>query len=220
MGVHIHIPADAVWGFFQASRKRLNKEMVLIAENTDTEYAVYLTEENDLPVLAVAKGNEKIEYIEPCVSEEDCTAVSKKFYTRYLFPVVITDNKYVPGDNPDGGKEESDETWMDIEDAMYERDDELRLAMADFLAIALQEGDNDGTNILEAYGYEAVDEILDGFLKELSEDYGFHIYRPMIITEKESGCEVFTEFPYDEYDIDGVDEPEDEEDETETETGE
>ena len=44
MGVHIHIPADAVWGFFQASRKRLNKEMVLIAENTDTEYAVYLTE--------------------------------------------------------------------------------------------------------------------------------------------------------------------------------
>ena len=68
--------------------------------------------------------------------------------------------------------------------------------------------------------YEAVDEILDGFLKELSEDYGFHIYRPMIITEKESGCEVFTEFPYDEYDIDGVDEPEDEEDETETETGE
>lgn len=197
MGVHIHIPADAVWGFFQASRKRLNKEMVLIAENTDTEYAVYLTEENDLPVLAVAKGNEKIEYKEPCVSEEDCTAVSKKFY-----------------------KEESDETWMDIEDAMYERDDELRLAMADFLAIALQEGDNDGTNILEAYGYEAVDEILDGFLKELSEDYGFHIYRPMIITEKESGCEVFTEFPYDEYDIDGVDEPEDEEDETETETGE
>ena len=79
---------------------------------------------------------------------------------------MITDNKYVPGDNPDGGKEESDETWMDIEDAMYERDDELRLAMADFLAIALQEGDNDGTNILEAYGYEAVDEILDGFLNE------------------------------------------------------
>lgn len=59
MGVHIHIPADAVWGFFQESRKRLNKEMVLIAENTDTEYAVYLTEENDLPVLAVAKGDRK-----------------------------------------------------------------------------------------------------------------------------------------------------------------
>ena len=67
---------------------------------------------------------------------------------------------------------------------MYERNDELSLAMADFLAIALQEGDNDGTNILEAYGYEVVDEILDGFLKELSEDYGFHIYRPMIVTEK------------------------------------
>lgn len=216
MGVHIHIPADAVWGFFQESRKRLNKEMVLIAENTDTEYAVYLTEENDLPVLAVAKGDEKTEYKEHCVSEDDCTTVAKKFYTRYLFPVMITDGKYIPEDVPDETEEDGDETWMDIEDTMYERNDELRLAMADFLAIALQEGDNDGTNILEAYGYEAVDEILDGFLKELSDNYGFHIYRPMIVTEKESGCEVFTEFPYDEYDIDGEDEP-DEEDETETE---
>lgn len=215
MGVHIHIPADAVWGFFQESRKRLNKEMVLIAENTDTEYAVYLTEENDLPVLAVAKGDEKTEYKEHCVSEDDCTTVAKKFYTRYLFPVMITDGKYIPEDVPDETEEDGDETWMDMEDTMYERNDELRLAMADFLAIALQEGDNDGTNILEAYGYEAVDEILDGFLKELSDNYGFHIYRPMIVTEKESGCEVFTEFPYDEYDIDGEDEP-DEEDETET----
>lgn len=216
MGVHIHIPADAVWGFFQESRKRLNKEMVLIAENTDTEYAVYLTEENDLPVLAVAKGDEKTEYKEHCVSEDDCTTVAKKFYTRYLFPVMITDGKYIPEDVPDETEEDGDETWMDMEDTMYERNDELRLAMADFLAIALQEGDNDGTNILEAYGYEAVDEILDGFLKELSDNCGFHIYRPMIVTEKESGCEVFTEFPYDEYDIDGEDEP-DEEDETETE---
>ena len=216
MGVHIHIPADAVWGFFQESRKRLNKEMVLIAENTDTEYAVYLTEENDLPVLAVAKGDEKTEYKEHCVSEDDCTTVAKKFYTRYLFPVMITDGKYIPEDVPDETEEDGDETGMDMEDTMYERTDELCLAMADFLAIALQEGDNDGTNILEAYGYEAVDEILDGFLKELSDNYGFHIYRPMIVTEKESGCEVFTEFPYDEYDIDGVDEPEDKEDETET----
>lgn len=59
MGVHIHIPADAVWGFFQASRKRLNKEMVLIAENTDTEYAVYLTEENRPPSFGCCKGQRK-----------------------------------------------------------------------------------------------------------------------------------------------------------------
>lgn len=105
-------------GFSKQAENVWTKKWFSSLRTPDTEYAVYLTEENDLPVLAVAKGNEKIEYKEPCVSEEDCTAVSKKFYTRYLFPVVITDNKYVPGDNPDGGKEESDETWMDIEDAM------------------------------------------------------------------------------------------------------
>lgn len=208
MGVQIYVPADEVWGFFQTNRKRLDGEMVLIAENTDTEYAVYLTAENDLPVLAVAKGNEKTEYKEPCVSEEDCTTVSKKFFARYLFPVMITDGKYIQDDVPDEKSER--ETWMDMEDTMYEREDELRLAMADFLAIALQEGDNDGTNILELYGGDVVEEILDEFLKTLSDEYSFQIYRPMIVTDSD-GYEVFTEFPYSEYDIDGLDDMDEDE---------
>ena len=58
MGVHIHIPADAVWGFFQASRKRLNKEMVLIAENTDTEYAVSYRGKRP-PSFGCCKGQRK-----------------------------------------------------------------------------------------------------------------------------------------------------------------
>ena len=42
MGVHIYVAANTVWAFFQSHKDRLSKEMVVIAENKDTEYAVYL----------------------------------------------------------------------------------------------------------------------------------------------------------------------------------
>ena len=43
MGASIHIQPENIWSFFQKNRKRLSEEMVSIAENDDTEYAVYLT---------------------------------------------------------------------------------------------------------------------------------------------------------------------------------
>ena len=141
MGVHIHIPPLMQYGGFSSKQKTFEQKKWFSLLRTPTRSTpCILPRKTTSQFWLLQRATKKIEYKEPCVSEEDCTAVSKKFYTRYLFPVVITDNKYVPGDNPDGGKEESDETWMDIEDAMYERDDELCLAMADFLAIALQEG--------------------------------------------------------------------------------
>ena len=200
MGVQVHVPADAVWEFFQTNRKRLNDEMVLIAENTDTEYAVYLTAENDLPVLAAAKGDGKTEYKETCVSNEDCVMVVRKFFTRYLFPVVIKNDKYIPDNAPKDDKADATETWMDVEDAMYERDDELRLALMDFLGVTLKIGDEDDVEAAELCDVDIIDEILDEFLKMLADEYGFEIYRPMMVTSND-GYEVFTEFPYNEYDL-------------------
>lgn len=200
MGVQVHVPADAVWEFFQTNRKRLNDEMVLIAENTDTEYAVYLTAENDLPVLAAAKGDGKTEYKETCVSSEDCTMVVRKFFTRYLLPVVITSDKYIPDNTSNGNKVDEAETWMDVEDVIYERDDELRLALADFLGIVLKIRDEDEVDVTGLYDVDIIDEILDEFLKMLADEYDFEIYRPMMVTSND-GYEVFTEFPYNEYDL-------------------
>lgn len=56
MGVKIYIPAADVWSFFENNKKRLSEEMVIIAENTETEYAVYLTEENGYPLFVVCQG--------------------------------------------------------------------------------------------------------------------------------------------------------------------
>ena len=42
-----------------------------------------------------------------------------------------------------------------------------------------------------------IDEILDYFLEYLGFDCCLPVYRPMFITDEDSGCELYTEFPYD-----------------------
>lgn len=193
MGVNIHIPADEVWSFFHKNKDRLTKEMVAIAENTDTEYAVYLTEDSccsGYPMFAVCKGDKEPEYEEGAINQSDCTETAKKCYIRYLFPVIINDDRAIPEDNDD-----EEMTAQEMQDNAYEREDELRLALCDFLQVVLQEG-NDGTDIMDMYGSAFVDEVLDGFLENLSLEHCIPIYRPMFLTDEETGDEVYTEYPY------------------------
>lgn len=193
MGVDIHIPADEVWSFFQKNKDRCSKEMIAIAENTDTEYAVYLTEENGYPSFSVCKGDDEPEYEEGAISENDCTDTAKRCYLKYLFPVVIRSDKVALWEEDD---EDEDKTRQDMEDTMYEREDELRLALCDFLQVVLREG-NDGVEIMDTYGTEMVDEILDYVLEYMGTELCLEVYRPTIITDEESGCELYTEYPYD-----------------------
>ena len=72
--------------FFQSHKDRLSKEMVVIAENKDTEYAVYLTEDNALPLFSVCKGDAKPEYEECVLTETGCNEAAKRLYAQYLFP--------------------------------------------------------------------------------------------------------------------------------------
>lgn len=194
MGVDIHIPADKVWDFFQKNKDRCSKEMIAIAENTDTEYAVYLTEENGYPSFSVCKGDEAPEYEEGAISESDCTDTAKRCYLKYLFPVIVRDDKTTILEEEDS--EDGFETRQDMEDAMYEREDELRLALCDFMQVALQEGD-DGVDIMDTYGVDMVDDILDFILEYMATELCLDIYRPTIIVDEDTGCELYTEYPYD-----------------------
>lgn len=194
MGVNIHIPADEVWSFFQKNKDRCTKEMIAIAENTDTEYAVYLTEENGYPTFSVCKGDGKPEYEEGAISENDCTDTAKRCYLKYLFPVIVRNDKTTILEDEDA--EDGFETRQDVEDAMYEREDELRLALCDFMQVALREG-GDGVDIMDTYGVDMVDDILDFVLEYMATELCLDIYRPTIITDEETGCELYTEYPYD-----------------------
>ena len=50
---------------------------------------------------------------------------------------------------------------------------------------------------MEFYGTEFVNDVLDNFLEYLATEYNLQIYRPMIVTDEETGCEIYTEYPYD-----------------------
>lgn len=190
MGVKVHIPADEVWSFFQKNKDRCSGEMIAIAENTDTEYVVYLTEEDGYPLFSVCKGDDEPEYEEGAISVQDCTDTAKHCYMRYLLPVVV-------GNDETAILEEDEElARQDIEDIMYEREDELRLALCEFLQVVLQEG-KDGVDVMDIYGTAMVDEALDDILEYIATELRLDVYRPTIITDAESGCEIYTEYPYD-----------------------
>lgn len=191
MSVKVYVDPHEIWDFFTSSLSRMSKEMVLIAENEETSYAVYLTEDSGYPMLVVAKGDAEPEYSEPCVSEDDCVTVAKKLFKRYLVPVDVCDESILD--------QETHDEIIQAEDVMYERNDELIMAMSDFLSVAVPDVNQSlDDDIIDMYGTGFVEEALDHVLQYLTTEHRFRIYRPMMMTDPETGEDVFTEYPYEE----------------------
>nr|DAZ22990.1 MAG TPA: hypothetical protein [Caudoviricetes sp.] len=195
MGVNIHVPADEVWSFFQKNKDRLEKEMVAIAENDDTDYAVYLTEDYGYPTFFVCKGDDEPEYEEGAISADDCLKTARKCYSQYLFPVSVCSQKSFQEDD-DNDENETEDSAQEMQDLVYEREDELRMALCDFLQVVLLD-DEENSDIESTYGSAMIDEILDHFLEYLGFEHSLPVYRPMFVADDDAGCEVYTEFPYD-----------------------
>lgn len=192
MGVKIYVPVNDVWSFFLKNIDRLSSEMVAIAENTDTEYVVYLTEENRFPLFYVCQGESAPEDEDVAISKDDCAETARRFFAQYLFPLVVIDNKAIP---PDSEEDPEDLTRQEMEDAAYERDDELRFAMSDFLQIAIGTDDSD-EDLTDIYGDDFIDSILDVVLEKLASEFGISVYRPTLIEDEMTGEQVYNEFPY------------------------
>lgn len=194
MGVKIHIQPQDVWAFFDKNIKRLSDEMVIIAENTETEYAVYLTEESGYPLFIVCQGDDDAEYDEGAINQKDCEDTAKRCFLKYLYPVTVTSGKYsIPFDQDDDDFD-SELTKMEMEDTVYEREDELVYAMGDFLQNALREG-VDGTDVVDTLGLDIINDILDTTLQYIADAYDLPIYRPTFVTD-ENGSEEYVEYPY------------------------
>lgn len=209
MGTNIHIPAEGVWSFFQKNKARLTEEMVAIAENEDTDYAVYLTEDNGYPLFSVCKGKANPEFEEGAISERDCTETAKRCYVRYLFPVTVK-NEHAFRSEGDSPFDEDNLSAQDMQDAIYEREDELQFAMADFLQIVLRDG-SDGTDIINLYGMNMVDDLLDFILEHIAMELCLPVFRPMFLLDEETGEEIYEEYPYGDppEPLDDDDEPDD-----------
>lgn len=198
MDIIIHIEPENIWQFFQKNKKRLKKEMVLIAENEDTEYALYLTEDDGLPLFSVCKGDGEPEYEEGAVNEKDCANTVKQCCAKYLMPVTVRSRRRYDGalecdddnDVPFSSKQEQEEI-------IENREWELLFAMADFLMTVTKDDTcSDGSDYVDTHGADVVQDILDELLPVLAEEHGLAVYRPTMMDDEETCEEVFVEYPY------------------------
>lgn len=193
--VKIYVPPEKLWNFYIENNERCQEEMVLIAENTDTKYAIYITDDDGVLMISVCKGDCEPEYNEYAMSKDDCLNTVKRMLFQYLVPLSVVDGiasiyddlPNTPDDN------ETVLSRQDIEDNIYEREDALCLALKDFLAVVLQEDDD---MVLDTYGQTLIDETLNHFLEYLAEEQGLEIFRPMFIWDEATGNEIYTQFPY------------------------
>lgn len=197
--VQVFVPANELWGFYTQNKKRCQEEMVLIAENTETGYAVYMTDDDGTLMFSVCKGDKEPEYEEYVMDDGDCEKTAKKLFMRYLIPFTVIDGKAVVSG---GAVEDADDAELslsrqDMEDEIYEREDALDFAIKDFLAVVLQEPD--GETVSVEFGEAFIQEVLHHILEYLTNDHCIKIFRPMFFTDDDTGSEIYSQFPYEEY---------------------
>jgi hypothetical protein len=98
---------------------------------------------------------------------------------KYLYPVTVTTEK------PDVGGD-----YNSAVDAVNEREEELAMALDDFLTILLMDFD-----IESNYGHGFAEQVLDDFCEYLANDHLVSVYRPTFPSD-DFGEEKFTEYPY------------------------
>lgn len=198
MGIAVHIKPKEAWQFFDLNRERLAKMQVAIAENDETEYAVYMTEDKECPLISVWRGEGQKIYEEPAISSKDLEDTLTRIYLKYLLPVVIETPKKVPEKKepelPDNCDLDPELEAQILQDEIYEREDELQLATEDYLLKLLCCPDYE--TMSREYG-NFVSELLDRVCEILSEEFLISIYRPRWVLHEDTGCEEFVCYPYD-----------------------
>lgn len=193
-----------VWAFITKNEERLTKESILVAE--DGEFTdIFLTIDKDVPRIFVDYSGEEISS-EEITSERDCRETVENMYRRYLLiPQEAMDNGVTEGcetlydpnapDEKDLTPEEEEQALMD---EIYEREDELFLATAEFLGVALGVDENmDLIKAIHSYNVD-IGKFLDSALECLAVDHNVSVYRPTMVPDPDNEAEeILEEYPYD-----------------------
>ena len=200
--VKVHIATSKIWPYFQANRTRLAQNEDLIAENKKTGFKLYLSTYGTYPYFVVYDELDFEVIRKTAYTQEECSAVSVFLIGNYIVAPQNQPNKEPKKEvrdevNPDIPPPSEEDEEQKINDTIYQREDELTLAMADFLAVAC--GEDDAPTILQAYGVKMVNDALDHFLQYMYDEHKLSIYRPSIL-QNEKGEDEYCEFPYGWYD--------------------
>lgn len=182
-----YVEPHDVWEFFLSNEERLSNELVIIAEDESRDIEVCMTEDNSLPMFIVLEGSEV---------QDKCWGLNKTSTENALeeiYKKISTDDEKVPDEYT-----EPDEVEIfrgDYEDKIYEREDELYLAAADFLDVVLCT-----ENLLDnadSKDEEFINEFIDHVCEYLRKDHGISVYRPTIVEFDGSETVSFEDYPYD-----------------------
>lgn len=175
---NIIIDAKDVWNYFTEHRKELVEDMITIAENTDFDVTIYLTNEDDLPYLMVESDNINSVQIN-IEDEESCGSIVQEAYKQYLTENILSII---------AAEQEAEE---DVELIIAEREGDID----GFILRLLEDLFGDDEPIIYS---EEVDDIVEDckehFLEYLYRKHNLSVYRPMELEDDEGVF--FEEYPY------------------------
>lgn len=182
--IKISVESEDMADFFFQYRKELEKCQMLVAENTETGYKAYLTNDKGKAVFTIWDTDGDCVEDDSADSVVDLCDLAELGYLAYIYPTNSAD--------PDYDEREHDEPHEDIDDTITEREDELKLATDDFLLTVYGDQYYD---FAKSTDEEDLEEILDHFLIYLQEQYSIPIFRPTMI-EDGNGDEYCVRYPY------------------------
>ena len=174
--------ADIV-DYYRKNKFRLSQESEDIAENEAIGVVIYLSDTNGRPTITVLADDMQV--AEATTGVDGLSELTQTMYDTYL-----DEQSFISAMTQREGDDEYNEEEL-AEALINEREDELDVAVDDFLATVLQ------TN---GYEYDsAIDEIHDDvkehFLEYLARKFKIELYRTMYL-EDENGEDFFEEYPY------------------------
>jgi hypothetical protein len=210
----VHIRPAEGWGYFVKNKSRLSEELVEIASNESTNTSVYMTEENGNPYLYVYRDDKKV-FQSECSTIYETDRNLRVVYATYIHDLEVVNSENEDEDDP--AKPEEPPPNPDDDDAppvnsdldamsdkefqsyINEREDVIFNAVSDLIAVLTE----DSVSALEfdPSDDDCVDNIVNHIVEYLAIKCGFRIRRPMTIIEDETGFEVRTEYPYEEYEF-------------------
>lgn len=198
----INVEAKNVWEVFQRERESLLDSMKEIASAEAIGSAIYLTNEGGIPVIVVYVDDDEVR-AEPCYGPADCEATVKDIYDTFLNESGVVNA--LLGDD-DGNPDDDDGYFSTFEkDSQIEdREDELSLAVSDFIDIACPYGTLD--ILTNAEFDEMIEDVKDHFCEYLARKWNVPVKRPMYL-EDDDGTDFFTLYPYESMVFDDEDNP-------------
>lgn len=199
MAQKIILKPHEVWKYYIKHKADIENTMYEIASNESYGIVIYLSEDvNGVACITVNADDSEV-YSESVVNDIDCQKTVSKIYDNYLTDKVIELLDALAFEEAG-----ADESLLEQEDSIAEREEELDGLVYDFVFGVL--GDSAYDYGVEFEFDDMLEDIKDHFLEYMFRKYELPIYRPMVL-EDENGDDFFEEYPYESMVFDDNDNP-------------